>query len=138
MNQRDSTGLPIRAIVMVLLFLGVVFLLVGLQSLGGSDNDDSSAATTVTATTTTTSVAPQEPARPQVRVFNISETEGAAEATATRLRDADWDVAETGNLAVPEVTVTTVYFGDTPASRRPPKRWADCSRRRSPRGCPSS
>lgn len=116
MNQRDSTGLPIRAIVMVLLFLGVVFLLVGLQSLGGSDDDDSSAATTVT-TTTTTSVAPQEPARPQVRVFNISETEGAAEATATRLRDADWDVAETGNLAVPEVTVTTVYFGDTPGEQ---------------------
>ena len=31
MNQRDSSGLPLRAMVMVLLFLGVVFLLVALQ-----------------------------------------------------------------------------------------------------------
>ena len=48
-----------------------------------------------------------------MRVFNISTVEGAAEGVATRLRDADWNVAETGNLEVPDVTVTTVYFGET-------------------------
>ncbi|MCV7059888.1 LytR C-terminal domain-containing protein [Mycolicibacterium vaccae] len=118
MNQRDSSGLPIRAMVMVLLFLGVVFLLVALQSLGGSDDDSSSAgSTTVTTTATTTSAAPEEPARAEVRVFNISETPGAAETTATRLRDAEWDVTETGNLVVPDVTVTTVYFGEAPGEQ---------------------
>ncbi|ORB31416.1 LytR C-terminal domain-containing protein [Mycolicibacterium parafortuitum] len=113
MNQRESSGLPLRAIVMVLLFLGVVFLLVGFQALSGSDDDSSTAATTVTTTTTTTPSAPPEPARPEVRVFNISEIPGAAESTATRLRDDKWDVTEVGNLVVPEVTVTTVYFGET-------------------------
>ncbi|KWX67281.1 LytR C-terminal domain-containing protein [Mycobacterium sp. NAZ190054] len=117
MNQRDSSGLPLRAMVMVLLFLGVVFLLVGLQAVGGSDDDESSATTTVTTTTTTTSAAPEEPARPEVRVFNISTVEGAAEGVATRLRDAEWNVAETGNLTVPDVTVTTVYFGEAPGEQ---------------------
>lgn len=37
MNQRESSGLPLRAMVMVLLFLGVVFLLVGFQALGSDD-----------------------------------------------------------------------------------------------------
>ena len=32
----DSTGLPLRAMVMVLLFLGVIFLLLGWQALGSS------------------------------------------------------------------------------------------------------
>ncbi|MDN4517592.1 LytR C-terminal domain-containing protein [Mycolicibacterium austroafricanum] len=119
MNQRESSGLPLRAMVMVLLFLGVVFLLVALQSMGGSDGDDESSATATTVTTTTTtSAAPEEPARPDVRVFNISETAGAAEATATRLRDDKWNVTEVGNLVVPEVTVTTVYFGEEPGEQK--------------------
>ena len=33
MNQRESSGLPLRAMVMVLLFLGVVFLLVGFNAM---------------------------------------------------------------------------------------------------------
>ena len=45
MSERlpDSSGLPLRAMVMVLLFLGVVFLLVGFQAMssGDSDSDDS-------------------------------------------------------------------------------------------------
>lgn len=118
MNQRESSGLPLRAMVMVLLFLGVVFLLVALQSMGGSDNDESSATATTVTTTTTTSAAPEEPARPDVRVFNISETAGAAESTATRLRDDKWNVTEVGNLVVPEVTVTTVYFGEEPGEQK--------------------
>ena len=45
MNERvpDSTGLPLRAMVMVLLFLGVIFLLVGFQAMGsGANSDDDS------------------------------------------------------------------------------------------------
>lgn len=121
MNQRESSGLPLRAIVMVLLFLGVVFLLVGFQALGsGDDGDDSSStAATITTTATTTASASEEPepAKADVRVFNISEVAGAAESTATRLRDAQWNVTETGNLTLEGVTATTVYFGDTPGER---------------------
>lgn len=83
MNERvpDSSGLPLRAMVMVLLFLGVVFLLLVWQALGSSPNseDDSSAISTMTTTTaapTSTSVKPAAP-RAEVRVYNISGTEGA-------------------------------------------------------------
>lgn len=122
MNQRESSGLPLRAMVMVLLFLGVVFLLVGFQAMGSDDDSSSSSSTvvsTITATSTTTAPASgeAEPARPEVRVFNISEIAGAAESTANRLRDADWNVAETGNLTVEGVTATTVYFGEAPGER---------------------
>lgn len=119
MNQRDSSGLPLRAIIMVLLFLGVAFLLVALQAMGGGSGDDDDAPiAAVTTTTTTTTSAPAEPARPDVRVFNIGTVAGAADATATRLRDADWNVTETGNLELPETTVTTVFFGDTPGEQQ--------------------
>lgn len=122
MNQRETSGLPLRAMVMVLLFLGVVFLLVGFQAMGSDDDSSSSSSTvvsTITATSTTTASKSEEaePARPDVRVFNISEVAGAAETTATRLRDADWNVTETGNLTIEGVGVTTVYFGDTPGER---------------------
>jgi hypothetical protein len=117
MNQRESSGLPLRAMVMVLLFLGVVFLLVGFQAMGsGDDNSSPTGVTTVTATSTTTAAASgqREPAKADVRVFNVSEVAGAAESTANRLRDAQWNVTETGNLTLEGVTVTTVYFGETP------------------------
>jgi len=121
MNQRESSGLPLRAMVMVLLFLGVVFLLVGFQAMGSGDDDDgsSTAVTTVTAASTTTASATgePEPAKADVRVFNISEVPGAAESTATRLRDAQWNVTETGNLTLEGVTATTVYFGEAPGER---------------------
>ena len=56
MNERvpDSSGLPLRAMVMVLLFLGVIFLLVGFQAMStGTDTADDTSALTVTTTTTT-------------------------------------------------------------------------------------
>ncbi|MCV7252627.1 LytR C-terminal domain-containing protein [Mycolicibacterium fluoranthenivorans] len=120
MNQRDSSGLPLRAMVMVLLFLGVVFLLIAFQYLGPNDDSDSSASTSATAATsstvTKTSAAPA-PAKVDVRVFNISEVAGAAENTATKLRDAQWNVTETGNLTLEGVTATTVYFGEAPGEK---------------------
>ena len=121
MNQRESSGLPLRAMVMVLLFLGVVFLLVAFQAIGSDgdvDNSSSTSVTTVTTTATPTSESPEPPAaRPEVRVFNTSEVAGAAEGAATRLRDAEWNVTETGNLSLEGVTATTVYFGETPGER---------------------
>ncbi len=122
MNERvpDSSGLPLRAMVMVLLFLGIVFLLVGFQAMG-SDSDSGDGDSSVPAVTTssataapaTTSVTPPpEAANTEVRVFNISEQAGVADRTATRLRDGGWNVAEVGNLALPGVTATTVYFGE--------------------------
>lgn len=117
MNERvpDSSGLPLRAIVMVLLFLGIVFLLVGFQALNSGGDDDDTAGTPVV--TTTSSAAPtsetEEPApRPEVRVFNISEVAGAAENVANRVREDNWNVTEVGNLVLPDVPVTTVYFGE--------------------------
>lgn len=120
MNQRDSSGLPLRAMVMVLLFLGVVFLLVGFQAMGSGDDtaDEQPIATTISATTSSAKPSPSaEAPRPDVRVFNISETAGAAEGTANRLREAGWNVTETGNLSLPDVAATTVYFSDAPGER---------------------
>lgn len=120
MNQRNSSGLPLRAMVMVLLFLGVVFLLVGFQAMGSGDseNDQSSIATSaVTTSSSATSSTSPAPAKADVRVYNISSTDGAAENTANRLREAGWNVTETGNLSLPEVAATTVFFSDAPGER---------------------
>ncbi|WP_353364559.1 LytR C-terminal domain-containing protein [Mycobacterium sp.] len=118
MNQRSSSGLPLRAMVMVLLFLGVVFLLVGFQAMGSGDSEgdqsSSLATTTVSTSSSATSSPSPAPAKADVRVYNISSTEGAAESTANRLRGAGWNVTETGNLSLPEVAATTVFFSDAP------------------------
>jgi hypothetical protein len=117
MNERvpDSSGLPLRAMVMVLLFFGLIFLLVGFQAMGSGDDDsdDSStrpvATTTTTATSTSTSATPVQKA--EVRVFNVGGDEGAAARMGDRLREAGWNVTETGNLTVSELPATTVFFG---------------------------
>jgi hypothetical protein len=120
MNQRNSSGLPLRAMVMVLLFLGVVFLLVGFQAMGSGDSEgdqsSSLATSTITTSSSATSASPA-PAKADVRVYNISSTEGAAETTANRLREAGWNVTDTGNLSLPEVAATTVFFSDAPGER---------------------
>ena len=121
MNQRNSSGLPLRAMVMVLLFLGVVFLLVGFQAMGSGDSEGDQSSSIATSTVTTPSSATSSPspapAKADVRVFNISEVQGAAEGTANRLREAGWNVTETGNLSLPEVAATTVFFGEAPGER---------------------
>ncbi|MCP9271988.1 LytR C-terminal domain-containing protein [Mycolicibacterium arenosum] len=123
MNQRESSGLPLRAMVMVLLFLGVVFLLVAFQAMGGSDDDsDTSSATSVTSTinptTTTTPTSTESDApRPEVRVYNVSDVDGAADRVATQLKDQQWN-ARAENLPLNEVPAeTTVYWGPTPGER---------------------
>jgi hypothetical protein len=123
MNERvpDSSGLPLRAMVMVLLFLGVVFLLVGFQAIGSNgdsgDGDSSGPAVTTSSATaapaSSSATPPPEAANTEVRVFNISEAAGVADREAARLRDGGWNVAEVGNLTLPMVTATTVYFGET-------------------------
>ena len=121
MNQRNSSGLPLRAMVMVLLFLGVVFLLVGFQAMGSGDSEGDQSSPIATSAMSTTSSATSSPspapAKADVRVFNISSTEGAAESTANRLRDAGWNVTETGNLSLSDISATTVFFSDAPGER---------------------
>lgn len=115
MNERvpDSSGLPLRAMVMVLLFLGGIFLLVAFQAMSsGNRSNDQAATTTSSAATSTTTITSVVPApRPEVRVYNISEVPGAAARVADQLREADWNVTETGNLELPHIVETTVYFG---------------------------
>lgn len=122
MSERvpDSSGLPLRAMVMVLLFLGVIFLLVGFQAMGSSGNsdDESSSVSTVTTTSTPTSTTGAPAAhQADVRVYNISGQEGVAGRTADQLRASGFNVTEVGNLSLPDVVSTTVYFGNAAAER---------------------
>ena len=111
MNDRvpDSSGLPLRAMVMVLLFLGVIFLLVGFQAMtSGNDASDEISAVTIT-TTTTKPPAPKA----DVRVFSVVGDEAAATRISDRLREAGWNVTESATITAAEVPATTVYFGTT-------------------------
>ena len=122
MNERvpDSSGLPLRAMVMVLLFLGVIFLLVGFQAMGSSGNagdDDSSVSTVTTSTMPPKTSAPEAP-KAVVRVYNISNQEGAAGRTADQLKAAGYNVTDVGNLSLPNVAATTVYYSDAPGARQ--------------------
>jgi LytR cell envelope-related transcriptional attenuator len=120
MNERvpDSSGLPLRAMVMVLLFLGIIFLLLGWQALGSSGNSEdesASPASSVTSTTAQTSgstSAKPAPNQAEVRVYNISSKEGVAARTKDQLAAAGFKVTEVGNLPVPDVSATTVYYTD--------------------------
>lgn len=119
MNERvpDSSGLPLRAMVMVLLFLGVIFLLLGWQALdsSGKSDDDASPVTTVSAPATPSSSTSAKPAaanEAEVRVYNISSKEGIAKTTADELKAAGFKVTEVTNLSVADVTATTVYYSE--------------------------
>lgn len=109
MNERvpDSSGLPLRAMVMVLLFLGVIFLLVGFQAMSsGGDSSEDTSALTVT-TTTTKPPAPKS----DVRVYSVAADDAAAARVSDRLREAGWNVTESASITAADVPVTTVYFG---------------------------
>jgi len=109
MNERvpDSSGLPLRAMVMVLLFFGLIFLLVGFQAMSSdSDAADDPPARTL-ATTSTTAPVPQA----DVRVYSITGDEPAAVRVSDRLKEAGWNVTVTSTSTVAELPATTVYFG---------------------------
>ncbi|BCI91581.1 hypothetical protein NIIDMKKI_67870 [Mycobacterium kansasii] len=111
---------------MVLLFLGVIFLLLGWQALGssGKSDDDSSPVTSMTTTTAPTSTSTKTPAnQAEVRVYNISGKEGVAGRTADQLKAAGFKVTEVTNLVVSDVSATTVYYGDAEGSGPPRMRW---------------
>lgn len=111
MNERvpDSSGLPLRAMVMVLLFFGVIFMLVGLQAMTSGNNNAADDTPPMTVTTTTAPPAPKA----DVRVYSIFGDEEAATRTSDRLREAGWNVTESTTIAAADVPTTTVYFGTT-------------------------
>ena len=112
----DSTGLPIRAMVMVLLFLGVIFLLLGWQALGSSGNSDDESASPVSSVTSATSASSATSNAPanqaEVHVYNISSKEGVAGRTKDQLTAAGFKVTDVGNLSMSDVSATTVYYTD--------------------------
>ena len=110
MNERvpDSSGLPLRAMVMVLLFFGVIFLLVGFQAMT-SGNDSGDDTSPVTMTTTSKPAAPKA----DVRVFSVVGDDAAAVRISDRLREAGWNVTESASITAADVPATTVYFGTT-------------------------
>jgi hypothetical protein len=119
MNERfpDSSGLPLRAMVMVLLFLGVIFLLLGWQALGSSGNSDDDSASPVSSVTSGTAASSSTSAKPapnqaEVRVYNISSKEGVAARARDQLAAAGFKVSEVGNLPVSDVSATKVYYTD--------------------------
>jgi LytR cell envelope-related transcriptional attenuator len=107
--------------VMVLLFLGVIFLLLGWQALGSSGNsdDDSSPMSTVTSSSTSPSPTSGKPGANQaeVRVYNISGKEGVASHAADLLKAAGFKVTDVSNLSLPDVSTTTVYYTDAAGER---------------------
>jgi LytR cell envelope-related transcriptional attenuator len=113
----DSTGLPLRAMVMVLIFLGVIFLLLGWQALGSSGNSEDDSASPASSVTSTTGSSPTsmsgKPAnQAEVQVYNISSQQGIAAHTKDQLTAAGFNVTKVDNLSVPDVSVTTVYYTD--------------------------
>ena len=106
--------------VMVLLFLGVVFLLVGFQAMGSGDDERRAVADRDDHhdhhQRESVGVTRNRP-RPRCGCSTSRRCEGAAEGTANRLREGGWNVAETGNLELPNVTANTVYFSDAPGER---------------------
>ncbi len=102
--------------VMVLLFLGVIFLLLGWQALSssGKSDDDSSSASSVSPSSsqTSTSAKPAAANQAEVRVYNISSKEGVAARTKDQLTSAGFKVTDVGNLSLSDVSTTTVYFTD--------------------------
>jgi LytR cell envelope-related transcriptional attenuator len=120
MNERvpDSTGLPLRAMVMVLLFLGVIFLLVGFQALGsGGTTDDDSSVSSVTTSASAPKTSAKAAPKSDILVFNISNSKGVASRTADQIKQAGYNVTKVDNLSLPGVSATTVYFGPAAGER---------------------
>lgn len=137
--QDSQPRLPLRSFAMMLLSAAVVFFAVGWYSLNDSGNFDpntaaqasamtpeeqpepapqpaeetpeTSEATTTTEAPTTTQLPPPPAPMPKIYVMNNSMTQGLAGVTATKLRNAGWPVAGTGNYGAGIVWVSTVFYG---------------------------
>jgi cytochrome c peroxidase len=104
--------------VMVLLFLGVIFLLVGFQAMGsGANSDDDSSVSTVTTSTMAPKTSAKPAAKSDIRVYSISSQQGIAGRAADQLKQGGYNVTEVDNLSLPNVSATTVYFGNGPGER---------------------
>jgi hypothetical protein len=118
----DSTGLPLRAGVMVLLFLGVLFLLLGMERVG-SGASSSEQATPIVPTTTsskaTTATTPA-PARPEVFVYNLTSEDGLAATVAQQLSRQQWkaEAKREPPLQLTDVTTTTVFYTEGVAGQK--------------------
>ena len=118
MNERvpDSSGLPLRAMVMVLLFLGVIFLLLGWQAVGSSGNSDDESASPASSATSTSrrhrrALNPPR-TRPRSGCTTSRRKRALPRAPGTNSTAAGFKVTEVGNLPVPDVKATTVYYTD--------------------------
>ena len=106
--------------VMVLLFLGVVFLLVGFQAMGSGDDDgdQSPIATTTDHHHLASPSASPEPAK--ARRAGVQHL-GSGRRRRRHGQPACGRPAGTsprpGNLTLPDVAVNTVYFSDAPGER---------------------
>lgn len=114
--------------VMVLLFLGVIFLLLGWQALGSSGNSDDDSASPVSNSVTsstggtsgassTSPSAKPDANQAEVHVLNVSGKEGVAARAADQLKGAGFKVADVGNLPLTGVPTTTVYYTDADAEK---------------------
>jgi cytochrome c peroxidase len=56
-------------------------------------------------------------AKADVRVYNISSQQGIAGRTADQLKQGGYNVTDVGNLSLPKVSTTTVYFGNGPGEK---------------------
>ena len=107
MNQRvpDSGGLPLRAMVMVLLFLAIIFLLLGINAVRTGGNSSNQPIAVATTTATTASSTPAAP-KPDVHVYNISGVEGAAARAKVQDKYGNWHFPRVApgapGLSIPE------------------------------------
>ena len=53
----------------------------------------------------------------EVRVYNVSNQTGVAKRTADQVKQGDFTVTEVDNLALSDVSQTTVYFGADPGEK---------------------
>lgn len=128
----ESSGIPLRALAMVLLSLSVLFAVIGVFSLTGSGGGavsgppqapaaaptptnapaagPGSSAPTSSAATTSASTTSAAPAVLTVQVLNNSNVQGLASSTASTLTSAGFTVSGTGNYSASTVPQTTVYY----------------------------
>ncbi|MFX0579903.1 LytR C-terminal domain-containing protein [Nocardia nepalensis] len=85
-------------------------------SVASTTTPTTTSTTPTTTPSTTTSKTPASRAVP-VRVLNNSTVPGLAARTASELTGNGWTVAEVGNYPGPNISNTTVYYGNSPGEK---------------------